>query len=328
MSGEAALAGLDLTAVDAAAARIAPYVRRTPLDRSAWLSRRHGAEVALKLECWQPTGSFKLRGAMAALTALDGPARARGVLAVSAGNHGQALAWGAAALGVPATIVVPASASQTKVQAMREYPVELIVRGADYDEAERLARAMACERGLSFISPYNDPAVIAGQATIARELLQDDPTLDAIVVPCGGGGVLAGIALAAKLLAPRVRVWGAEPAASPTMRAALDAGRLVAIDEAPTLADGLAGNVEAGAITYPLIARHVDDLVTVSEADIRTAMREAAAHDHLIVEGSAAVAIAALAHLPVAGLRVAVVVTGRNVTLETFLAAIAPAHPA
>lgn len=328
MSGGAAVAGLDLASVDAAAARIAPFVRRTPLERSAWLSRRHGAEVALKLECWQPTGSFKLRGALAALTALDPEARARGVLAVSAGNHGQALAWGATALGVPATIVVPASASRTKVLAMREYPIELIERGADYDEAERLARALARERDVAFVSPYNDPAVIAGQATIARELLEADPALDAIIVPCGGGGVLAGIALAIAALAPRVRVWGAEPAASPTMRAALDAGGLVAIAEAPTLADGLAGNVEPGAITYPLIARHVDALVTVPEADIRDAMRGAAAHEHLILEGSAAVAIAALARLPVAGRRVAVVATGRNVTLETFLAAIAPAHPA
>ena len=322
MTGEAVLRGLDLAAVDAAASRIAPYIRRTPLERSAWQSRAHGAEVALKLECWQPTGSFKLRGALAALAALDAAARARGVLAVSAGNHGQALAWGAAALGVPATVVVPETASRTKVAAMREYPITLLEHGADYDEAERFARALALERGVTFVSPYNDPVVIAGQATIARELLEADPALDAIVVPCGGGGVLAGVALAAKAIAPRVRVFGAEPAASPTMRTALDAGGLVAITEAPTLADGLAGNVEPGAITFPLIARHVDDLVTVAEADIRRAMREAAAHDHLILEGSAAVALAALARLPVAGRRVAVVATGRNISLETFLEAL------
>lgn len=328
MSAEAAPVGLDLAAVDEAAIRIAPFVRRTPLERSAWLARAHGAEVALKLECWQPTGSFKVRGAMAALTALDGEARARGVLAVSAGNHGQALAWGATRLGIPATIVVPTSASATKVAAMRESGVELLELGADYDEAERHARALAAERGRTFVSPYNDAAVVAGQATIAREILEDDPAVDAIVVPCGGGGVLAGVALAAKAIAPRVKVYGAEPAASPTMRAALDAGGLVAVAEAPTLADGLAGNVEAGAITYPLIARWVDGLVTVPEAAIRAAMRGAAAHDHLILEGSAAVALAALDHLPIAGERVAVVVTGRNVTLETFLGAITPAHPA
>lgn len=328
MTTEAAPVGLDLAAVDAAAARIAPFIRRTPLEPSAWLAAAHGAAVALKLECWQPTGSFKLRGAMAALTALDAAARARGVLAVSAGNHGQALAWGATRLGIPATIVVPTSASATKVAAMRGYGVELLELGADYDEAERLARALAAERGRAFVSPYNDAAVVAGQATIAREILAVDPAVDAIVVPCGGGGVLAGVALAAKAIAPHVAVYGAEPAASPTMRAALDAGGLVAIPEDPTIADGLSGNVEAGSITYPLIARWVDDLVTVPEAAIHAAMRGAAAHDHLILEGSAAVAIAALAHLPIAGKRVAVVATGRNVTLETFLAAIAPAHPA
>ena len=298
-------------------------MRHTPLERSAALSAAHGADVRLKLECWQPTGSFKLRGALAALTALTAEERARGVLAISAGNHGQAVAWGAAALGLAATVVVPTSASRTKVQAMQAYPITVLERGADYDEAERLARALAAEQGRVFVSPYNDAAVVAGQGTIARELLADWPELEAVVVPCGGGGLLAGIALALKALAPHVRVYGAEPEASPTMRAALAAGGLVAIAEQPTIADGLSGNVEPGSLTYPLIAAHVDGLVAVSEAAIREAMRAVAAHDHLIIEGSAAVAVAALGALPIAGRRAAVIVSGRNVTLDTFLAAVA-----
>lgn len=308
--------------VAAAATRIAPYVRHTPLEPCAWLSAAYGAEVRLKLECWQPTGSFKLRGAMAALTALPPAERARGVVAASAGNHGQAIAWGARALGIPSTIVVPETASPAKIAALRTYPSELVLAGVDYDAAEATGRQLAANRGLPFISPYNDASVIAGQGTLAAELLEDWPDLDLVVVPSGGGGLLAGIALAASVLRPGLAVWGAEPEASPTMQVALAQGEVVQIQESPTLADGLAGNIEAGSMSYPLVAAHAAGIVLVSEAQIRSAMRAAAEHEHLILEGSAAVALAALSALPVAGKRVAVVATGRNVALRAFLAAV------
>jgi len=309
--------------VGAAAARIAPWVQPSPLQPSAWLSAAHGCEVRLKLECWQPTGSFKLRGAMAALTALAPTERARGVVAASAGNHGQAIAWGARALGLPATIVVPLTASPAKIAALRTYPVELVLHGADYDTAEAFGRQLAAERGLPFISPYNDAAVIAGQGTLAAELLAAWPEVDMVVVPSGGGGLLAGVALALATLRPGVAVWGVEPAASPTMAQALARGGIGPVAEGPTLADGLAGNIEAGSISYPLAAAHAAGVVLVDEPAIRAAMRGAAEHEQLILEGSAAVAPAGLAQLDVAGKRVAVVLTGRNVALPVFLGAIA-----
>src|SRR5713226_2804299 len=232
--------------------RIAATARRTPLERSRWLSVEHRREVFLKLECFQLTGSFKIRGAMAKLSALTPDERARGVLTVSAGNHGLAVAHCSEVLGLTATIVVPESASRAKVEAIRRYPVTLIECGAAYDDAERAAREMERETGSTFVSPYNDPEVIAGQGTIGLEILEDEPGLGAIIVPVGGGGLLAGVAIASKSINPQVRVYGAEPLASPTMTAALKAGRIVEIEEQDTLADGCAGNIEPGSITFPI----------------------------------------------------------------------------
>src|SRR4030095_7223020 len=178
--------------------RIAGTVRRTPLERSGWLSVEHRREVFLKLECFQLTGSFKLRGALAKLSTLTQEERKRGVLTVSAGNHGLAVAHCCELLGLEATIVVPESASRAKVEAIRRYPVTLIELGAGYDDAERAARDMERETGATFVSPYNDPEVIAGQGTIGLEVLEDEPELAALIVPVGGGGLLAGGGIAGK----------------------------------------------------------------------------------------------------------------------------------
>src|SRR5215813_7765018 len=232
--------------------RIASTAFSTPLSHSRWLSEELQRDVVLKLECFQLTGSFKLRGAMAKLSSLNEEARSRGVLTVSAGNHGVAVAHCSEVLGLDATIVVPESASRAKVNSIRRYPVTLIERGATYDDAERAARAMELETGKTFVSPYNDHEVIAGQGTIGLELLEDLPDLDAVVVPVGGGGLLAGVAIAVKAIAPRIKVYGAEPAVSPTMSAALEAGRIIEIEEEPTIADGCAGNVEPGSVTFSM----------------------------------------------------------------------------
>lgn len=308
---------LSLKDVERAAARISPVVRRTPLERSRWLSDA-ARDVLLKLECFQVTGSFKIRGAMAKLAGLSDQEKARGVLTVSAGNHGLAVAHCSEALGLAATIVVPRSASRAKVEAIRRYPVTLIERGDNYDLAERAAREMERETEATFVSPYNDPEVIAGQGTAALEILEDAPETDAILVPCGGGGLLAGVAIVAKAIKPRVKVYGVEPAASPTMREALKAGRLVEIEEDETIADGLAGNVEPGSMTFPIIERLVDGIILVSEESIRRAIAKVAREDHVMIEGSAAAAIAALADERVEGRRVAALVTGRNITLDLF----------
>ena len=313
--------GLKETTIDDiknARERIASTAIRTPLTHSRWLSEELQRAVFLKVECFQLTGSFKLRGAMAKLSSLNEEERSRGVLTVSAGNHGLAVAHCSEVLGLDATIVVPESASRAKVNSIRRYPVTLIERGATYDDAERAARAMELESGKTFVSPYNDHEVIAGQGTIGLELLEDVPDLDAIVVPVGGGGLLAGIAIAVKSMAPQIKVYGAEPAVSPTMSAALEAGRIIEIEEDPTIADGCAGNVEPGSVTFPIIQRLVDGMILVSEETIRNRIAGVAREEHLMIEGSAAVSIAALDNDRLAGKRIAAIVSGRNISIDVF----------
>lgn len=309
---------LTIADIGRASERIASTARRTPLERSRWLSAEHGRDVFLKLECFQLTGSFKIRGAMAKLSALTQDERSHGVLTVSAGNHGLAVAHCCEVLQLDATIVVPESASRAKVASIRRYPVTLIERGATYDDAERAAREMERESGVTFVSPYNDREVIAGQGTIGPEILEDSPDLDVVVVPVGGGGLLAGVALAAKAINPQIKVYGAEPLTSPTMSAAIEAGRIVEIEEQSTIADGCAGNIEPGSMTFPIIERLVDGIILVSEDSIRTAIVRIAREDHLMIEGSAAVSVAALSDARLEGKSVAAIVSGRNISLDLF----------
>jgi threonine dehydratase len=264
---------------------------------------------ALKLETFQPTGSFKVRGALAALTAL--PAGTR-VVTASAGNHGLAVAWAARRLGLDATVVVAETASPAKVEAIRRFPVRLIVQGADYDEAERYALSLDGH----YVSPYNDREVIAGAGTLALEL----DRADTIVVPVGGGGLAAGVGLVTD-----ARVVGVVAEASPAMLAAVDAGHIVAVTVRDTLADGLAGNIEPGSVTVDLCARHLSDIVAVSEAEIAEAMRELAGQHGLVAEGSGAAAVAALlaGKIEPQGRTVAIL-SGRNVALETLARALGP----
>lgn len=302
--------------IESARARIKGVARRTPLERSRRLSDGTSRDVWLKLECFQATGSFKLRGAMAKLSLVA--ERPRQVLTVSAGNHGLGVAYCAEALGLDATIVVPESASRAKVEAIRRFRVNLIERGATYDEAERAARDLERESGACFASPYNDADVIAGQGTVALEMLEDEPGLEAIIVPVGGGGLIAGVAIAAKALNPRVKIYGAEPAASPSMREAFRAGRIVEIQEEETIADGLSGNIEPGSITFPIARELVDDIFLVSEHSIRAALAGMAREDHVMIEGSAAVALAAAVESQIEEENIGVIITGRNISLDLF----------
>jgi threonine dehydratase len=276
----------------AAAERIRPHLRPTPVVESDGFS--------LKLESLQPTGSFKVRGAVAALTALE-PGTT--VVTASAGNHGLAVAWAAARLGLDATIVVAETASSAKIEGIRRFPATLVVRGIDYDEAER--------HGLSlegtYVSSYNDRNVIAGAGTVALEL--DDA--ETIVVPVGGGGLASGIGLVS-----HARVIGVVPEAFPAMRAALDAGRLVDITGSDTLADGLHGNIEPGSVTFELVRDHVDDVVTVTEDELSSAMRYLAFAHGLVVEGAGAAAVAAI-RAGKADSGVAIV-SGRNIAPSRF----------
>jgi threonine dehydratase len=311
-SVEAAVTVLDVLA---AARRITPYVQRTPLERSGHLSEACSADVWLKLECFQDTGSFKLRGALNALLALDEAGRQSGVVTASAGNHGLGVARAAALTGLPAVVVVPETASPAKVELLRQSGCELILHGPDYDAAEAHAIDLAESRDATFVSAYDHPAVVAGGGTIALEVLETLPATDLLVVPAGGGGLISGVALAAKALKPAIGVYGAQSTASPALHAALAAGRQVPVTVEDSLADGLSGNIAEGSITVDLARRHVDRIVLVEEAEIAAAMRSALEHEHVLVEGAAAVTVAALQtrRLAVAGKRVVLVLTGRNV---------------
>ncbi|MCC7368005.1 MAG: threonine/serine dehydratase [Chloroflexi bacterium] len=301
--------------VQAASRRIRPYVQRTPLERSGWLSQASGAEVWLKLECFQLTGSFKLRGALNALLSLDAEARAKGVLTASAGNHGLGVAQAAQLTGLPAMVVVPETASAAKVELLRQSGCTLILHGPDYDAAEAHAIELARARGITFVSAYDDPAVVAGGGTISLEILEEQPDADVLLVPAGGGGLISGVALAAKGLKPAVRVVGVQSTASPSLHAALAAGHQVPVTVEDSLADGLSGNIAVGSITVDLACRYVDEVKLVSEAEIAAAMRATLEHEHILIEGSAAVTVALLlrGEIPVAGQRVVLVLTGRNV---------------
>jgi threonine dehydratase len=298
-TGMRAVQAPTLDDVHAADVRIRPLLPPTPLLDG------------LKLETFQPTGSFKVRGALAALTAL--PAGTK-VVAASAGNHGLAVAWAAAELGLEATIVVAETASPAKVDAIRRFPATLVQHGSDYDAAERHALTLEGH----YVSPYNDREVIAGAGTLALELAD----ADTIVVPVGGGGLAAGVGLAAG-----GRVVGVVAAASPAMLAAFAAGEAVGVPVGETLADGLAGNIEPGSVTVELCRRSLAAVVAVSEDEIERAMRHLVSEYGLVAEGSGAVAVAALLAGKVTPEgRTVAVVTGRNVTLETFAGVLDGAH--
>jgi len=268
--------------VVAAAERIRPYLAPTPLIGN------------LKLEMLQPTGSFKVRGALNALLRAD-----EAVVTASAGNFGLGVAWAAQRLGLAATVVVAETASPAKVEALRRFDVELVVHGVDYDAAERHALSLPGR----YVSPYNDTDVIAGAGTIALELPED---VETIVVPIGGGGLAAGIALATD-----ARVVGVVPSAFPAMRVALEHGRVVEIDGTQTIADALHGNIEQGSVTVEML-RGVE-VVEVTEEQIEDAMRRLARDHGLVTEGAGAAAVAA-------GIEGVAIVSGRNVTRETFAA--------
>ena len=274
-----------------------------------------GPSVVVKIETLQPTGSFKVRGGLAAVSAAYGADPGCAVVAASAGNHGLGVAYAATRLGVRSTVVVPTGASAAKVSALRQYDVRLVLHGKGYREAEAHALDLAGSEGSRYVSPYNDTDVIAGQATLARELRSQLPEIGTVVVPCGGGGLLSGVILG--LEGSGARVVGIESEASPSISAALAAGAIVPIEVEPTVADGLAGNLEPGTVTLDIALAHRVEVRTVSESDIRSAMAFAATKMGLVLEGAGAVGVAALRsgvieHDP-GGRPTVVLLTGRNV---------------
>jgi threonine dehydratase len=274
----------------AARHRVRGQVDVTPLRHSDWLTSTIGCSVALKLECVQRTGSFKSRGAFNALARLQ---RGAHIVTASAGNHGRAIAAAADSLGLKATVFAPRTAPHAKLGAIARLGAELLLEDS-YDDAESAARVFARERGIPFISAYNHADVIAGAGTIGLELFEVEPACGTIVVPVGGGGLIGGIAIVAKSIAPQVRIVGVEAAASCAMLTSVRAGGITSIEPRPTLADGLAGNLEPGAITFEIVQCNVDEIVTVTEEEIALAMRGLLTEEHVVVEGAGAAGVAAI----------------------------------
>jgi threonine dehydratase len=300
-----------LDEIRAAQRRLASVAFRTPAERSDALSAESDCNIYLKLECWQRTRSFKLRGAYNAVAALSREERARGIVTASAGNHGQAVALAARELGARATIFLPRDAPAVKKTRIRRFGAELI-ECADYDAAEVAAQDDAARTGRVFVHPYSDSAVVAGQGTIALELLEDVPQLDVVIVPVGGGGVISGIARVMRALAPRARVIGVQSVETRAMYESLRAGRLVDVPITPTLADGLAGCTDE--ISVRRVRSLVDDVVLVTEDAIADAIVSLFAHDGITAEGSGAVGVAALRSGAVTCTgTVAIVITGGNI---------------
>lgn len=312
-------------AIELARTAIAPHVLHTPTTRALW---RDDVQLHLKCEHLQHTGSFKLRGAINRMQNLTEAEAARGVIAASTGNHGQGVARAAKMLGLAATVYVPRQAATVKIAPMRAMGAEVITVPGDGLAAELAARRAAQASGKVFVSPYNDPLVVAGQGTIGMELDEALPALDAVFVSVGGGGLISGIAAWLKHRQPDVQIFGCWPENAATMARCLERGEIHEVIESETLSDGTAGGLEPDAITFEACQAFIDESVLVSEADIGAALTTLAREERWIVEGSAGVALAGCLQLA-ESLRdrtVAVVLCGRNISFEKFLSATAGNH--
>jgi threonine dehydratase len=309
-----------LADVEAARRRIAPYVHRTPVLTSSSLDARVGARVFFKCENFQKIGAFKARGAFSRLTLLTPEERRRGVVAFSSGNHAQAVALAARTLGVSATIVMPRDAPALKLAATRGYGAAVRIYDRAAESREAIAKEIVEKDGRVLVPPFDDPAVIAGQGTAALELLEDAPDVDLLLAPCGGGGLLSGLAVAAATLRPGIALYGVEPEAGDDFKRSLAAGRPVSIPVPATIADCLQ-TTQPGAYTFAIVSALASGILTVSDLELRVAMSVLFARMKLVVEPGGAAGFAALLAGKVAGARgkrIGVVLSGGNVDPEAF----------
>jgi len=307
---------LRLRDFEEARARIAPHIKRTPLLSSRQLSERTGFEARLKAELFQRVGSYKIRGPLNKFALMPEDQKRRGVVCSSAGNHAQGVALAAQIHGIRAVVCMAENATPSKIAATRGYGAEVVLHGSIWDEANEKAKELVQRDGLTYVHPFDDEQLIAGQGTLGLEIAQDWPEVDAVVVPIGGGGLISGVAMAIKSHNPRVRVIGVESSDGPAMKRSVDAGRLETID-CRTVIDGLRVR-RVGEINFSVVQRFVDDIVTLPDAEIFEAVLWVMERCKLVVEGAAAAPVAALLHgliaLP-AGSRVAAVLSGGNVNL-------------
>jgi threonine dehydratase len=312
--------------VEAAAERLRDVAHRTPVVSSRTLDARVGATVFLKCENLQRMGAFKFRGAYNRISQLTGPVNAGGVVAFSSGNHAQGVALAAQLMGLPAVIVMPSNAPRSKVAATRGYGAEVVFYERALGNRDEIAAGLARERGATLVPPYDDPDIIAGQGTVGLELAHEIPDLDALLVPTGGGGLLAGCALAATALMPGIKLYGVEPAAGDDFARSFEAGERIEIPVPITIADGQQ-TTSPGKLTFPIVRRLAAGFFTVRDDEIRTAMRFGFERLKLVMEPSGASALAALlaGHAELSGKRVGVVISGGNVDADAYAAMIAGA---
>jgi threonine dehydratase len=298
--------------------KVAPHIHHTPLLSSRMLSEATGYDVRLKAEMFQRTGSYKIRGPLNKFTHLTAEERARGVVCSSAGNHAQGVALAARIHGINAVVCMADNATPSKVEATRAYGAEVVLRGTIWDEANEKAKELVRERGLTYIHPFDDMQLIAGQGTVGLEIIRDWPEAEVVVVPIGGGGLISGIAQAVKAFKPDMRVIGVESSGAPGMHDSVEAGRVVTLDRVDCVIDGLRVK-RVGETTFEVVRRFVDQIVTLPDEQIFDGMLWVMHHAKLVVEGAAAAPVAALLHGLIeapARSKVACVLSGGNVNLD------------
>lgn len=291
-------------------------IRNTSLVYSPAFSKATGNQIYIKPENMQVTGAYKIRGAYYKISTLSDEEKARGLVTASAGNHAQGVAYAAQAAGVSATIVMPTTTPLVKVNNTKDYGAKVVLHGETFDDAAELAAKLSEEEGLTYVHPFNDPAIATGQGTISYEIFQDLPDVDVILVPIGGGGLATGVSTLAKLLNPNVTVIGVEPSGAASMKASLDAGHVVTLDRMETIADGVAVKTPGDQI-FPYIQKNIDDIITIPDDELVDAFLDMMEKHKMIVENAGLLPIAALSHLKCRGKNVVPVLSGGNMDVIT-----------
>ena len=291
-------------------------IRNTSLVYSPAFSKATGNQIYIKPENMQVTGAYKIRGAYYKISTLSDEEKARGLVTASAGNHAQGVAYAAQAAGVSATIVMPTTTTLVKVNNTKDYGAKVVLHGETFDDAAELAAKLSEEEGLTYVHPFNDPAIATGQGTISYEIFQDLPDVDVILVPIGGGGLATGVSTLAKLLNPNVTVIGVEPSGAASMKASLDAGHVVTLDRVETIADGVAVKTPGDQI-FPYIQKNIDDIITIPDDELVDAFLDMMEKHKMIVENAGLLPIAALSHLKCRGKNVVPVLSGGNMDVIT-----------
>ena len=291
-------------------------IRNTSLVYSPAFSKATGNQIYIKPENMQVTGAYKIRGAYYKISTLSDEEKARGLVTASAGNHAQGVAYAAQAAGVSATIVMPTTPPLVKVNNTKDYGAKVVLHGETFDDAAELAAKLSEEEGLTYVHPFNDPAIATGQGTISYEIFQDLPDVDVILVPIGGGGLATGVSTLAKLLNPNVTVIGVEPSGAASMKASLDAGHVVTLDRVETIADGVAVKTPGDQI-FPYIQKNIDDIITIPDDELVDAFLDMMERHKMVVENAGLLTIAALSHLKCRGKNVVPVLSGGNMDVIT-----------